>query len=581
MAELGDFESRAEAAMLAAAVGDALGWPQENRSGRVGGTRGVKPQLDFVEWRRREGGRYANHEVVIGAGEYSDDTQLISALARSLLAGGKWWEQWTGLELPFWLLYERGGGGATKRAAQAWTKGAPPWVGDSQDRYFAAGGNGVAMRVLPHCVRSGDDFGAVGELIFADGIATHGHPRALVGALAYAYALWRALRRQDRLPYGALIEDTRSEVATWSRLPDVGDIAPGWQLAAREASDDSYDNLWEETVSEMQDLLSVCAQAIGQGALSVDEETLHQLGVFDKKVGSAGTVTTAAALFLASRYASRPAQGLLAAAFAPRADTDTLASMTGSLLAAISGEDWLGRASEQVQDDRFLIRLARALVSGPAQEVRAPSRGGLQPFVRDLMGTEIGTDLRLPDGRRAHLRNIVDHPTKTRNEIRTFVVETEDGQTLFFKRVQRLPKEPVPARPTQEQRRRARVGLVLQVDDLQRSIAFWRDIAQVDVAVTGEYVQVGGYIALVGPSESESTQRLQLEFASDQDLRQPKRRILVFVEDRNELNEIRQRLSRASMPSILMPGDSGEWRGVRCADPDGNVVEFRERNGIG
>ena len=70
---------RAEAAMLAAAVGDALGWPQENRASRVGGRRGVEPELEFSEWRRREGGSYAPHEETIAAGTYSDDTQLILA----------------------------------------------------------------------------------------------------------------------------------------------------------------------------------------------------------------------------------------------------------------------------------------------------------------------------------------------------------------------------------------------------------------------------------------------------------------------------------------------------------------------
>src|SRR5215211_5272005 len=131
MPDVVDIRARAEGAMLATAVGDALGWPQEDRSGRVGGRRAVEPRLEFSEWRRREGGRYAAHEEAIGAGEYSDDTQLVLALARALRAGDSWWERLTEVELPFWLFYERGGGAATKRAARSWANGKPPWTDGS------------------------------------------------------------------------------------------------------------------------------------------------------------------------------------------------------------------------------------------------------------------------------------------------------------------------------------------------------------------------------------------------------------------------------------------------------------------
>jgi ADP-ribosylglycohydrolase/catechol 2,3-dioxygenase-like lactoylglutathione lyase family enzyme len=573
VAELASFESRGEAAMIAAAVGDALGWPQEARAGRVGGRRGVEPQLDFVEWRRRQGGRYAGHEEVIGPGHYSDDTQLIAAVGRSLLAGDQWWERWTRLELPFWLLYERGGGGATKRAAQAWTKGNAPWEGELRQRYFAAGGNGVAMRVLPHCLRH-DDFDFVANSIFADAIATHGHPRAQIGALAYGYALWRALRRRDRLPYGALIEETRTDVDLWSHRPAVDNVAPDWKAAADDAGLGTYDEVWQKTISEMMDLLSVCAKAINQGALSVDRETLETLGAFDKKISSAGTITAAGALFLASRYASRAEQGLLAAAFAHDADTDTLASMTGSLLAAINGGDWLGKAREAVQDDRYLLRLARALV-GPIEQTQSSPDANARSFAPRLDGTDVGTELALPDGRIGHVRNVVEHLTKSRNEIKTFVVETDDGQTLFLKRLRRLKEEPAISVERPAQRRRARIAVGLKVGDLDRSVAFWRDIVGLDVVITDHYVNVGGYIALFQTTDPGSAQSLQLDLAPDGDLRQPKRWILLFV-SRRELNEILKRLNRAGVPTLSV-GPTGEWRRVRCADPDGNVVELSER----
>lgn len=69
-----------------------------------------------MEWNRRAGGKYWPHEEKILRGEYSDDTQLIIATARSLLRGRQWSNFFRQAELPAWLKYERGGGGATKRA---------------------------------------------------------------------------------------------------------------------------------------------------------------------------------------------------------------------------------------------------------------------------------------------------------------------------------------------------------------------------------------------------------------------------------------------------------------------------------
>ena len=469
-------------------------------------------RLEFSEWRRRDGGQFASHEEVIGAGEYSDNTQLIAGIGRCLLSGKNWWSRWTDTELPLWVLYERGGGGATKRAAQSWAKAAPPWRGETSERYFAAGGNGVAMRVLPHLLLGSPEFNGVAATIVADGIATHGHPRALVGALGYAYALWHALRREDRLGYGALVEKVRDDAAIWSQRPSVGVVAPDWEEMA-DAGSGSYDEVWGKTVEELVDLLEVCADAIGQGALSVDHETLSKLGTFDKKVSSAGTITAAGAIFLASRYASRPGQGLIAAAFAPGGDTDTLASMTGGLLAAINGSDWLGAATDRVQDGGYLARLARTLVVGGAGHRPPDPEGRTRAVLDRLEEVEVGGELRLPDGRGARLRNVVEHATKTRNRIRTFVVETDNGQTLFFKRTTRLPAiaEPKKSDPATKQEaspvatreaegagagKRQRMVMALEVADLERSLAFWRDVAHLEVKRSEGWASVNGYLAL-------------------------------------------------------------------------------------
>lgn len=90
----------AQGAMLAFAVGDALGWPLEARGNRVGGTRDLAPELRLRAWVRREGGRFAPHEEHLPRGTYSDDTQLALAVARSLTFDQHWWAYFTEVELP-------------------------------------------------------------------------------------------------------------------------------------------------------------------------------------------------------------------------------------------------------------------------------------------------------------------------------------------------------------------------------------------------------------------------------------------------------------------------------------------------
>lgn len=150
---------------------------------------------------------------------------------------------------------------------------------------------------------------------------------------------------------------------------------------------------------------------------------------------------------------------------------------------------------------------------------------------------------------------------------------------MFFKRVRRISAKPGPPRPIQAQAPRRQIALALEVDDLKRSIRFWRDVAGLGVTAADDYVHVGGYIALIQAGELASAESQQLAFPSGPDLDRPKRWIRVFV-NRSELNEIRQQLERAKVPSVTVAGPQGEWEGVRCLDPDRNVVEFRERNSV-
>lgn len=496
--------ARAEGAMLAAASGDALGWPIEPRGNRVGGTRDLEPQLAFIDWTRREGGRYAPHERRIPAGTYSDDTQLLLAVARSVGLGDEWWQHFTRLELPMWTLYELGGGGAVKRAAQSWAKGVAPWAQPKpadRRKYFEAGANGVVMRVLPHAIYSAQDdtFLPIAERIVADGVATHGHPRAHVGALAAGYSMWIALRWQGKVDYGALIEHCIDERHAWSAMPTLTAEAPDWHERAEEALGSDYPQIWAQTVEEMLGLLDTCRTAIGRGSLARDSQVLEELGAFGRE-GGAGTRTAAVAIYLASRYLARPSAGLLAAAFARKSDADTIACVTGALLGALSGTDWIDGLARNLQDADYIRQLAETLalrkpIDVDTTEWRPQIKRNL---LERLQRLDVGERLPLPVFKDARV-NRIEHPdTRSANEITTWWLDTTIGQHIAITKVKKQPadkraeREPPAERPPKTAAEqlaisqatdsedsgdnRTRTFMTLLVRDLDRSVALYRDL---------------------------------------------------------------------------------------------------------
>ncbi len=581
---------RAEGAFLGAAVGDALGWPVEDRGGRVGGRRDLEPSFEFVAWRRREGGRFQPHEEDIAPGSYSDDTQLMLAVARARLTGSEWWQYLVDYELPFWLLYERGGGGATKRAAGAWAAGKPPW-GDEKHarRYFDAGGNGVAMRITPHCVVT-PSFDEVAANVIADGITTHGHPRALVGALLQAYAVHRSLSRRDVLGYGELIDEILL-ADEWRRFTTPRDLAPDWEERASDASRRLYRDVWNDVVEETVQMLAAARDGIARGALAVDRPVLETVGAFGKS-GGAGNVTAVGAVFLASRYAAQPSSGVVAASFAKGADTDTLAAMTGAILGSIHGNDWLATMSRQLEDGSYIRGLARDLAQGRARgsrpdDIPPPTK---RSFWRRFGEPKPGSRVQLPGGRAGAVEAVVRHEAKRTDQLPlTWVVRLDDGQTLRFKRVKKVevPPESVPpvaphtTDPGAQPDRRPRIGVVLHVDDIRETRRFYEQIVGLSISKesTGRIV-FAGLLALEPLPRSlrgSGSEQLALDTARNRPSFDARSAVTLYV-DKSDFAVIRQRIVDAALP--LSEVDAHEGRPTfRCHDPDGNVVEFRCMNG--
>ena len=440
--------TKAEGAFLALAAGDALGWPQEiRRNVRSNASGTSSPRIEFQTWTRRTGGRYRPYEETIGAGEYSDDTQLTLAVARSRTNhGADWWKAFMRVELPRWTIYERGGGGATKRAAQAWLAGSPPWQSGKMDavrRYFDGGGNGVAMRVLPHALflAGQDDSAVLVHDVVRDGAETHGHPRALVGATACAYAAWSLARRNRLLGFGELLDLLIDEQDRWGAFPDMERGGEAWFAAAGRVLDEPYERLWERTVGEMRRLLEQARNGIRAGALADDRAVLDDLGCFGRFKG-AGTVTAAAAAYLAARHAAQPVQGVLRAAFERGADTDTLAAMTGGLLGCLAGDEWLPAPRRDVQDAAYLRCIAGQVALGPSGAEQRPveTPAAPQSILTDLARNG---DHEVALGESTRVQAIAlpaPNPLSKSITVRAWRLTTSEGQTLYVTKVAELKR---------------------------------------------------------------------------------------------------------------------------------------------
>jgi ADP-ribosylglycohydrolase/predicted enzyme related to lactoylglutathione lyase len=582
--------AKARGAFLGAAVGDALGWPQEMPWNRLDKPKNSSQQTfnnRFQQWSHKAGGKYYPHEEVILAGEYTDDTQLLLCTARSLLYGKDWWKHFTQRELPTWNCYERGGGGATKRATKQWLDGKQPWSSSTdkdREKYFDAGGNGVAMRVLPHCILGATetDFSNVARNIAANGVCTHGHPRALVGALAYGFAVWVALRETATLQYGALIERVLVEIKSWSVLPDLQDICPTWKNAVLEFSGGGYEESWETTVTEMEQLLKDCQKGMKRGALSVEQEVLTKLGCFEKKVKGAGTVGAAASIFLASRYAVDPLAGVIEAAFASGADTDTIASMTGGLLGAIAGVEWLQHYADRVQDSEYIKKLAERLVQPTFSTLKDENRATkslLDSFIEKLKESKSGDRVSIPDGREAKVSAVIEHKSLSQSTLAvSWKLDVADGQSLYVKKISRTKNnEKLEVKNNNSHRQNIelqpvnvlKVALKLPVRDLDKTRFFYEKVLGIKVEKELPGLITYDGIVLESLASKKSLNNNNLEGFNTR----PNNTIYIEIESLDEAyNNV---VSFGS--KILQPiSEKSDRRIFTCSDPEGNEVKIIE-----
>lgn len=347
---------RVTRSMLWSAWADALGFMTERVSAsflrkRIGGERA----MSTVEWTRRVGGRFGVN-MVLPAGSYSDDTQLRLATSRAISTRGFDAEAFAKIELVVWPSYALGAGRASKTAAANLAKSSVPWFGNFYDGYLTAGGNGAAMRIQPHVWSSVDPSSDPAYIVdvIRNAVVTHGHPRAIVGAVLHAVALGQVVSTGSPLEqaeWKAIVERT---LAASSLIGRDENLATVWLPLWEKASETRFDNAWTEAVDECAAML----KAIGTDTtkLARTSDLAHYNGIINtlalrnpENVGS-GTATTCAALAIATACASDPEAAGLLAANALDTDTDTIGTMVGALVGASAELE----PNQPVQDREYL-----------------------------------------------------------------------------------------------------------------------------------------------------------------------------------------------------------------------------------
>ena len=252
--------------MLWAAWADALGFISEltNEAGLRRRLRG-QPLTEPVQWTRRVGGKFGV-DMTLPAGCYSDDTQLRLATARAVHGRGFDVEAFARIELAMWPAYALGGGRASKAAAAQMAKPGTPWFGNFYDGWLTPAATAWPCASSRTCgqrrIRPCSD--STCSTCMVNGATSHGHPRALVGAVLHALSLGATLQdgqvpSPDRWP--ELLDLTEQAVKLIDDHPQLGTLwRPTWETQA----DTSFAGAWQETVEECRQILPIAIQTATQ-----------------------------------------------------------------------------------------------------------------------------------------------------------------------------------------------------------------------------------------------------------------------------------------------------------------------------
>jgi len=379
--------------------------------------------------------------------------------------------------------------------------------------------------------------------------------------------------------YGELVEELIKSVDHWSALPATPNIPPEWRSQAEKSLQD-YMKLWESAKAEVMEYLEVCRAELSKGALSLDDDVLKKLQCFNSKISGAGTVAAIASVYLASRHAADPINGVVKPAFAIGSDTDTIASMTGGLLGCINGSDWLSPVKQGIQDAAYIEKNAFRLANGhiddkPTHEV--VKRSLLKNWIDDVVIAPDSSEVSLPDCRKAKVnrgRDYIGRSGKFKVEFRRLT--TEDGQIIYLNKISKGDFEPIAGSPKQTSvshqqplSKSRGCGSKIPVASFEKAIWFYRDCLGLTVKKQSSDVVVfdQGLVLVPLSYTNNVPQGIQL-------------RAMLYIQATNIAERFRLvKESELQIVTALGPWGKSGMLFFRSLDPDGNVVEVFSADG--
>jgi len=366
-------ETKYKGSLKLAAIGDALGWMTEFEKSKD--TLRKKFGTDYIntfhDWEKNVGGRFHGYVDKLKAGSYSDDTQLLLSVARSIKPDGFVDQQYFAkTELPEWLLYSRGAGRTIKNAARKIKRKSAKWnknfftfkAGKATIDYRESGANGAAMRILPIALANFGEPDKIKEEIFGNSIITHGHPRAILGAMLFGYSIETILRfNSENFNSRAFLIELGKDMHQKFSIDFLSNQKfSSWESEWNKGSKTSFRNLFNDVIEETQEYLRTTYKLLLNSTSDID--ALTKLGCYNNETKSSGTSTVIAGIYLTCKYSNEPLKGIEQAVNSIGTDTDSIAAFTGGLLGALHGQSIIPPKWKSVQDADYLDAMSTRLL---------------------------------------------------------------------------------------------------------------------------------------------------------------------------------------------------------------------------
>src|SRR5690606_22081054 len=216
--------------------------------------------------------------------------------------------------------------------------------------YRESGANGAAMRILPIALANFGDPDKIKEEIFGNSIITHGHPRAILGAMLYGYSIDTILRfNPDNFNYTSFLTELGKDIHEKFSIEFLDSPKlKSWETEWNKNSKESFRILFKSIIDETQEYLRTAYKLISNN--SSDFDALSKLGCYKQETKGSGTSTVIAGIYLACKYSNEPLKGIEQAVNSIGTDTDSIAAFAGGLIGALHGQAIIPSKWKNIQD---------------------------------------------------------------------------------------------------------------------------------------------------------------------------------------------------------------------------------------